>query len=312
MSLTVQITNPLEHPDWNERLLGRGGCCFFHTANWVAALCNAYGFAPSYLSAETGDRWDGLLPLVEVQSFLTGRRGVSLPFTDSCPIIASDEEVKAALLKAAIELAERRHWRSVELRCGARLPGDATPSLRYYEHRITLPPGSQQAFDLLKGPVRTAIRKALRGEIAVEVGTDAPAVREFYRLNCLTRRNHGLPPQPYRFFMHLENRVLAAGLGSVAVARLRGQAVAAAVFLHFGDTAHFKYGASDPRFSELRPNNIVMWEGIRWYIERGFRSLDLGRSNVEHEGLRRFKLGWGAEERELFYYKYDVRNHGFV
>jgi len=28
-------------------------------------------------------------------------------------------------------------------------------------------------------------------------------MKDFYHLNTMTRREHGLPPQPYKFFQHL-------------------------------------------------------------------------------------------------------------
>ena len=42
-------------------------------------------------------------------------------------------------------------------------------------------------------------------------------------------------------------------------------------------------------------------EAIRWGCEHGMRTLDFGRTHWGQEGLRSFKLAWGAEERELRY-----------
>jgi CelD/BcsL family acetyltransferase involved in cellulose biosynthesis len=63
----------------------------------------------------------------------------------------------------------------------------------------------------------------------------------------------------------------------------------------------YKYGASDPRSLAARPNNLLFMEAIRWGCEHGLRTLDLGRTHWGQEGLRAFKLSWGAEERELRY-----------
>lgn len=77
--------------------------------------------------------------------------------------------------------------------------------------------------------------------------------------------------------------------------------MAAAVFLAFGDTLLYKYGASDARWLQMRPNNLLFMEAIRWGCEHGMRTLDLGRTHWGQESLRAFKLGWGAQERELRY-----------
>jgi len=69
----------------------------------------------------------------------------------------------------------------------------------------------------------------------------------------------------------------------------------------------YKYGASDPAAFSLRPNNQVMWEAIKYFAQRGYRSFCFGKTDPENEGLRRFKLSWGANEHKIFYYKHDLR-----
>ena len=88
-------------------------------------------------------------------------------------------------------------------------------------------------------------------------------VREFYRLNCLTRREHGLPPQPFRFFRTSPGACPGKRVRDPLLARHKEKAIAGAVFLHFAGKAIYKYGASDRRYQELRPNNLVFREGIR-------------------------------------------------
>jgi hypothetical protein len=82
--------------------------------------------------------------------------------------------------------------------------------------------------------------------------------------------------------------------------------VAAAVFLQFGKKAVYKFGASDFRVQALRGNNLVMWEAIRVLAENGVESLHFGRTSLDNEGLRRFKLSWGTQEEKLEYLKLDT------
>jgi len=98
--------------------------------------------------------------------------------------------------------------------------------------------------------------------------------------------------------------MIAAGLGFVVLARRATEAVAGAVFFHFGDNALYKYGASDERQQEFRANNLVMWEAIRHLAQSRLRSLHFGRTARENEGLRRFKLAWGAEEEIISYFRF--------
>ena len=82
--------------------------------------------------------------------------------------------------------------------------------------------------------------------------------------------------------------------------------VASAVFFIDRDTATYKFGASNQRGRELRANNLVMWEAIKALKERGSNNLHFGRTSLNNDGLRRFKLSWGTTEEQLNYFKYDL------
>ena len=138
------------------------------------------------------------------------------------------------------------------------------------------------------------------------------SIDAFWKLNCLTRKNHGLPPQPIQFFKNIFKHVIAQGKGFVALALHRAKNVAGAVYFHWNKKAIYKYGASDRRYLDLRPNNLIMWEAIKRCAEAGYRSFDFGRTEMENTGLMQFKRGWGADERELYYFKYDLRKNRYV
>lgn len=47
-----------------------------------------------------------------------------------------------------------------------------------------------------------------------------------------------------------------------------------------------------------------MWEGMQECVRRGLTTLHLGRTDRHHDGLRRFKLSLGAEEKDLHYSRF--------
>jgi hypothetical protein len=143
--------------------------------------------------------------------------------------------------------------------------------------------------------------------VKVEAVQTLEGVWNFCRLNALTRRAHGLPPQPSSFFANLHRLVIGQDSGVVVQALVNGRLAAASVYLRRDERAIYKYGASDKRFQNLRVNDVVMWEAIRWLATRGCTSMSMGKTAMENVGLRRFKQGWGAEETELRYFKYDIR-----
>src|SRR5690348_2813191 len=78
-------------------------------ANWFELISQLYGytFIPLTTSNTRGEI-TGFLPLCYMQSPLTGKRLVSLPFSDICPLLATDETDVHALIDQATALAKER------------------------------------------------------------------------------------------------------------------------------------------------------------------------------------------------------------
>jgi len=98
----------------------------------------------------------------------------------------------------------------------------------------------------------------------------------------------------------------------VVLASYRGMKIAGSVFFHFGGKAIYKYGASKREYQGLRANNLVLWNAINYYSEKGYTELCFGRTVRENEGLRTFKNGWGTREHALNYYEYNLHQAQFV
>jgi len=248
---------------------------------------------------------------MDVRSRLTGRRGVSLPFTDKCPALCEDQDQLEQLLQQAIRYGKQNQWNYLELRDCGPLTGEHPPS-QYIEHTLDLTPQEDVIFANLKSSVKRAIRKAEKENVDVSMEYSLDAVHKFYRLNCLTRKEHGLPPQPFAFFRNLHHEALSKEQGTVVIASHSGRAIAASIFLHMGKKAIYKYGASDSRHYSLRGNNAIMWKAIKWHTDHGYESLSLGKTRTGNAGLVQFKNGWGCKETEIHYVRYDFRQKSFV
>lgn len=311
--MEFQVVSPLDYVDWNKRLAGLGSSSFFNTAEWARVLADAYGYEPCYVVGVDQGRFVDLMPMMQVSSRLTGRRGVALPFSDYCEPVGMEEGCGSRELEDFLkQLGREKGWRYCEIRT-ASVPGDRRPVYaKYLKHTLDLKVGEQSLFDHVESSVRTSIRKARKAGVEVTFSGDLDAVRLFYRLNCITRRRHGLPPQPFAFFKSLHQQVLATGLGQVVTAWHSGRAIAASVFCHFGGKVIFKYGASDKSFQDLRASTLVMWEAIRHYALSGCDQISLGRTEASNDGLRRFKSGWGAAESELGYMRYDFNQGRYI
>ena len=307
-----QPVNPADCPDWDARVSAQPRCSFFHGTAWAETLHRAYGFVPVYLSAVEQPGRASILPLMEVNSWLTGRRGVSLPFTDDCEPLYSDASSIRQLIQGAMDFGRARGWKSFECRGGRELFEGAPASLSFYGHSLELEENEDRMFARLESSVRRALRKAEKSGVTVTASRSLEAMKTFYALHCKTRRKHGLPPQPFSFFLNVLEQILSKSHGMIVIATYQGRSIAASVYFQLGVRAVYKYGASDEAYQNLRGPNLVMWEAIKRYARQGVKSMHLGRTSIENEGLRRFKLGWGAAEQKIEYVKFDLRKNKFV
>jgi hypothetical protein len=310
----VHWTNPLEDSNWDTQLTEQNhpARSFFHSSAWANVLTETYGYKPLYLISHEAGTLRSLLPIMEIQSVLTGKRAVGLPFTDNCDPLCADKTGFKELFRNAIELGKVRGWEYLEFRGGQKLFNGTPPSLSFYGHNVNLALNENSYFGQLKSPVRRAIRKAEKSGVRVEISQELGAVKDFYSLLCKSRKRHGLPPQPFSFFKNIHKHVLEKDLGTVVLARWRKIPVAGSIFFQAGGNATYKFGASDEDFQQLRGNNLVMWEAIRWLVRRGTKKLDLGRTSISNEGLRRFKLGWNAEEKNVGYFRFSLQKESFI
>ncbi len=304
--------NPLEDPTWDSRLAALPAATFFHSSAWAKVLSSTYGYAPSYFAESKHRSLGSLIPFLEVDSRLTGRRGISLPFTDECEPLALNEDSFRTTFDEALFYARKRKWKYLELRGGRNFLRDASASTSFYGHHLELSGNESSIFEKIDPSVRRSIRKAEQSGLTIEFSKDAKAVDDFYGLLCKTRRRLGVPPQPFSFFREIHRHVLDCDRGWIVLARVGKVAIAGAVFFRFKSSAIFKFGASDDRFQHLSANNLVMWHAIKQSASDGLQSLDFGRTSLPNHGLRRFKLGWGSVERTIDYIRYDIRENRFV
>lgn len=310
--LAIEPIDPLQDPRWDRLVLSHPDANFFHSTTWARVLSSTYDHKPHYLRFTVNGETAALLPVMEIRSWITGRRGVTLPFSDFCDPLFFDEGIAASLINTLVCEARDRKWKHFEVRGSDAFEECLTPSVQYYGHALDLCVGADQCLARCKSSVRRAIRKAVRSGLTVELSRSREAMLDFYRLHVRTRKRHGVPPQPQSFFLNIHKHVMECGNGFTALARKGMRPVASAVFCHFGRAAVFKFGASDERFQGVRANNLVMWEGIKGLVDEKIEILHFGRTSLENHGLRRFKLGWGTREEKVKYFRFDTRGNKWL
>ncbi len=306
--MKLQIVNPLEIADWDDRIHVSPGSVFFHSRSWASVIFDTWRFPPFYLVHSTQDRLQALIPFMET-GVPWNKRGVSLPFTDfSDPFVCSDLK-PGELLQTIITLGKSRNWNTIDMR-GSNL-FESPSSSDIFRHTLALDSDQLMKSRMDKSTIR-CIRKSGDSGVTVDFGNSCGRLDIFYRLYCLTRRRHGLPPQPLRWFRNIKRHIIDRELGTIGLARYRGLPVAGAVYFYSREQAIYKYGASDMDYQHVRPNNLLMWEAMRYFAGRGFSMLNLGKTETFHTGLLRFKEGLGGVRETARDFRYNIRKGDFI
>ncbi|MFZ1947453.1 MAG: GNAT family N-acetyltransferase [bacterium] len=299
----VAILNPDHDSPLKALLRSFPQATIYHTPEWRDAVIATYGYRPIYLGYFKGAELAAVLPLMFVKSRLTGRRLVSVPFSNTCGPIGAPEGV-GPLVDRALEVRRELGAKALEIRTQANLnPIDDqrfTKSSYFITSVVGLDADPAKVWDGFKGKnVRTEVRQAIKKGIEVREGTREDLGR-FYHLFANLRLKHGVPPQPGAFFENLWRYLWPDHLHLV-VATYQGEHVASMLNLGYGQTIAGAYLGSDLAYRSHRVHQVLYWKTMELGCLKGYRWFDFLRSPKNDEGLRYFKHRWSAVEVDLEY-----------
>ncbi|HVB23702.1 MAG TPA: GNAT family N-acetyltransferase [Ktedonobacteraceae bacterium] len=283
---------------------------FYYHSAWLELITNLYGYTVIPLTT-TNDAGEvsGYLPLCLMHSPLTGRRLVSLPFSDHCPILAESERDADNLVAQAIELAHQHKARYLELRTGGNDAlagrGDMIQGDLYVRWVMPLTNNPDTLWSQMRKPVQHQIKKSRKLGVEIRLAESPEDVLHYYQLHLQTRsKKHGMPTQPQRYFLDAWHAFASHNMMQILLAEHEGHTIAGMVLFAAGKTVRYAYGASDEQYLHLAPNNLLMWTAMTWGCSHGYQELDMGRTANDNEGLMEFKRRWGAIQTPLPYYYY--------
>jgi len=312
--LGIEITqlNPINDNEWDQLVTAHHDHTIFHRTAWAKVLTETYSHRPCYLKVAISGKEVALVPLMAVKSSLTGHRGCALPFSDFASPLWSETEHTALVYQAILEVAANQKWKHLELRELKVPPVTSKPFKTYQNLKLDLTRDLAEIHRNLKPAVRQALRKANRSGIKVTVERSESSLSKFYHLHTQTRKRHGLPPQPIKFFDSIATNLIRNEMGFLVLAHQASTAIAGAMFLHSNQRGIFKFGASEPKHWPQRPNHAVMWQGICELRRLKCDELDFGRTYTTDEGLLNFKRSWGAIAANIEYYRHSLITNKWV
>ncbi len=306
---TAQRIEPLKDPRWDKFLLKHPRACLFHSSAWLEALSRTYGFQPIAFTASLGSQdLENAIVACRVDSWLTGRRVVSLPFSDHCePLVdgAEDRDLLMAALEREVEQERCRYLEIRPIRPFERVTSLCHTTATYAFHRLDLAPDIEAIFGKLhKSSTQRKVRRAKREGLTYREGSTKAHLDDFYRIFTLTRKRQGLAPQSKKWFANLMD--CFGDALRIHVALKEERVIAAIITIRYKDTLTYKYGCCDARFNNLGCMHLLFWNAIQEAKAAGLRWLDFGRTDADQQGLITFKNRWGATQSALTYTRYGA------
>jgi hypothetical protein len=300
MDTTVVACDPRSDARWNDLAVASGS--LFTSPPWIRAVCDTYGFVPHARMtvdpagvAQDGFAWVAI-------DDIRGERLVSLPFSDRAEPILSDPAVWPSLAHDALDGPAGLNIRCLE----GSVPSD--PRLQRVGeaawHATGLDAPAMELFQSLNASTRRDVAAARGLGIRVDDSVDIDALRAYHAIHLtLRKRKYRLLAQPVEFFERIWDEFSGDDSIVTLLAYAGEELVGGAVLLAWGDTLYCKFAASLAGALTLRPNYAVFWHAIQWAVERGFRLLDWGLTDLDQPGLLSYKRKWACRESRIVTYR---------
>ena len=276
--------------EWDSYVANHPASTGYHRWPWRQVFSRGLGHPTHYLIARAGGTVAGVLPLVEVKSWLFGRALSSLPYVNYGGLLTSSSAAASALLDAAARLAESHRLEYIVLRHVER----QLPQLPVRSHKVTmlvdLPQTPEAMWAALDKKVRNQIRKAEKsGLTCVSGGEDL--LDQFYAIFARNMRDLGTPVYGRELFAEILRQQPADA--RLHMVRLGDEPIAGGLSYAYGHTVEVPSASSLREHRALCPNHLMYWSIIQAAIADGRTCFDFGRSTPD-DGTYAFKEQWGA------------------
>lgn len=305
MSSIREIVN---QSSWDDFVLSVHPNTFLQSWEWGQVQKRAGG-SVRYLGIFEADQQIGAALVLTVNA----RRGKHL-FIPHGPI-AEDEQQARRILPTLISYCQdmARNERAVALRIAPLLTtspentalfsssGFRPAPLHVHTELTWVLDINKSDDELLAGMRKTtrhAIRKAQEAGVQVEISTDPAAIERFFPLYEATERRHHFVPFSKSFLRDQVTLFAQNGRAYLAFAAHEEKDVAAAIFIHFGDTVFYHHGASVK--SSVPAAQLLQWTSIQEAKRCGATRYNFwgiapeNRPRHPFAGITTFKKGFGG------------------
>ena len=271
----------------------------FTSKKWLSVISKTYGI--DFFVVANNDL-SFLLPFCQINNYFSAMK--SIPFSDYTLINYSEDFLKEALLLLKKTFPEYYIETTVINKKSPDIEGYSS-IINGFLVQINIP--AWKISSVWKDSYERNIRKALNYGIEIKVSNEKSSVEKFYAIHEQLRINKfNKLPQPKRFFNAIYSSFIDNDSGFFLEAWHKEKLLASWLILKHNETLYYKFGASDLRYLNMRPNDLLFRTLMQYGSENGFKTVDLGFSGASksYEGLLRFKRKEGGEKLNFYHLEY--------
>ena len=303
----LKTVDPCTDPGWLELARSPRGS-LFSAPPWFTAIADTYGFELVANVLTTDSQARAGIAYTELDDFM-GHRVISMPFCDFLdPIFDGEDADHDAQWKELVDpiLARGVPFQLRVLDAEAPRRDDRFVKVNELAwHGTDITRDDDAILAGVDRKARQKIKQAMNAGVTVRFGSDLDDMRAFHDLHRNTRkRKHRLLAQPVSFFENIWKAFAPTDSIAVGFAMHEGDVIASSVYLRWENIWYYKFSASIADRLAVRPNELLLWESMRFARDRGCTWYDWGVSDLDQPGLVSYKRKMATEERRVAVLRY--------
>ncbi len=298
--LEVKVLTDQHLKDWDRYVARHPDGTIYHTTAWRDLVRDVQKHSPVYLAAWDGGKLKGILPLFNVNTFLSGLKMISVPHGVVGGVCADSDDAAFQLVDYAKKIVKERNGEYLELRQTRRLKGDM-PVIDQYTTVKTKLIEPDILFKKLRPDIRRCLRRSLESELEILLESDD--VDTFYRIYSEGLRNFGTPVEGKVWITEIIRRFPENHC--ISYVTYKGDIVLAKLMRRYKNeiTPVISYGLRE--FQNTYSEHRLCWAWMEKGYQDEYKYFNFGRS-LYGSGAFKFKIGWCGEETPLYYHYYLV------
>lgn len=315
----IEILNKKNRALWEKFVKENEESEFYHMLWFKEIIEKSYkNYKGLYFISLRNGKVMAIFPLFLSNSFVLGKRIISLPFLDSGGFLGeyNKEDVEHVLR----EIRKTKGLKTIEIRLNSFMENFENDSKILLElgfsknrnkNQIILELDKEEMmWNSFERITKKGVRRAERAELIIREINSPIEIKKFYVLYTENMKNFGSPQHSLGFFLNLFN------LGKKEFKGLncyKGKKLIGSLIIIFSEkVAHLLYSVSDSNFLSDRPNDLLHWEILKWSSKKGIRYFDFGQCEAEAEkeshaeGILNFKRKWGGKIYDKYSFIHNV------